>query len=359
MGFRERVADAAESASSASAGDVREAVRERTTEASRRAASTGSEVVRETTSAGSVARDGVADATDAARETVGTAFGRFDLPDVAVGPPDVGITPSDVAIDPPDVAAPTGESPSAAAVAEEIQAIVDDVDRRYAARNALEGARYGITAGPYGAAVGAGVGTAYGAYSSTRGAFDPDDPSGPVGERVESVTEGVDAGRYLDGVRHAKTGYRVGGKLGTEGKIAGAALGGGGSLLAALLREHSGDDESLGELLADDRLEPLVGVASGVGDRLGPVGDALEDGARRTGAVLAENRETVEHLGVVAASVDWARAQEAATQSFAAFSRVAGQPGTVGKVVEGSRAVSESASLWYEVYADVQASTEA
>ena len=204
MGFRERVGDAAEAASSASAGDVQEAMKERAVEVSRRAASTGTEVVRETTSAGSAARDEVA---DAARKRVGTAFERLDLSDVAVGPPDVGVTASDVAVDPPAVAAQTGEPPSAAAVAEEIQTIVEDVDRRYAARNALEGARYGITAGPYGAAVGAGVGTAYGAYSSTRSAFDPDDPSGPLGERVESVTEGVDADRYLDGVRHAKTGY--------------------------------------------------------------------------------------------------------------------------------------------------------
>ena len=130
------------------------------------------------------------------------------------------------------------------------------------------------------------------------------------------------------------------------------------SLFAALFREYSEEDESLADLLADDRLDPLVGAAAGVGDRLGPVGDALENGVRRTGAVLTENRDAIESVGVVAASVDWAKAQEAATQSFAAFSRVAGRPGTVGKVVEGGRAVSESASLWYEVYSDVQASTE-
>ena len=121
---------------------------------------------------------------------------------------------------------------SAATLATEIRQFVDAVDHRYAAKSALRGARRGYIAGPYGAVLGGGVGTVYGAYSSTRAAFDPD-------ESPQSFVKEDDIERYLDGVQHARTGYEVGKRFGTKGKVAGAAIGAGVSTLPLLVERVS------------------------------------------------------------------------------------------------------------------------
>jgi len=194
--------------------EVAEGAKEGTEAASRVGRSAGETAARETVKTGTTAYDELSRAAESARETADTVSERVrDL--------DTEPLPDSLA-----TAAMTNRS--AATLATEIRQFVDAVDHRYAAKSALRGARRGYIAGPYGAVLGGGVGTVYGAYSSTRAAFDPDEPPQP------SITEG-DIERYLDGVQHARTGYEVGKRFGTKGKVAGAAIGAGVSTLPLLV----------------------------------------------------------------------------------------------------------------------------
>lgn len=198
--------------------EVAEGAKEGTEAASRAGRSVGVTAARETVNTGTTAYDELSHAAKSARETADTVRERVsDL--------DPELVPDSLAM-----AATTDRS--AATLATEIRQFVDAVDHRYAAKSALRGARHGYIAGPYGAVLGGGVGTVYGAYSSTRAAFDPDESS-------QSFVKEDDIERYLDGVQHARTGYEVGKRFGTKGKVAGAAIGAGVSTLPLFVERVS------------------------------------------------------------------------------------------------------------------------
>lgn len=194
--------------------EVTKSTKGRTEAASHASRNVGETAARETVKAGTTAYDELSRAAKSARDTVDAVRERVN---------DRGSEPL---LDPLAIAATTDRS--AATLAIEIQQFVDAVDRRYAAKSALQGARHGYAAGPYGAVFGGGVGTVYGAYNSTRATFDPDDPPHPFGEEA-------DVERYLNRVQHAKTGYEVGKRFGTKGKVVGVALGAGISTLPLLV----------------------------------------------------------------------------------------------------------------------------
>ncbi len=182
----------------------------RTVTASRRARGVGETVARKTASTGSEAGD---EALETIRETVAVVSSRVN--EATDGRAETIPTPSTVA----------ATADRATTLTVEIRQFLDEIDHRYAAKSAVNGARHGYFAGPYGAVLGAGAGTVYGAYTSTQPTFDPQ-TSNP-----SNKNENVDIGRYLNGVRRVKTGYEVGKRFGTKGKVAGAAIGAGVSVL--------------------------------------------------------------------------------------------------------------------------------
>lgn len=319
------------------ARDVADEAKETAAAVSRRGKETGEAVARST---GSKTRDGLRNAAGSAREQAESVRER------ATEGGDASNLPARPA------AVREAADRSAAELTVEIRRFLERVDHRYAAKSAVSGAQYGYAAGPYGAAVGAGAGSVYGAYSSTRAAFDPENPTGPF-------EEAFDADRYLDGVRHAKTGYEVGKSFGKKGKVAGAAVGAGMAALpevAERVTERLSDRAEDGTLAAgDSHLDALSAwlFHADLPGRL-PAGDRLERSLRLTGELVAENRETFARAGAVATAVDWATAQRAAVESFAAFQRVSNEGSKVETALEGSRAVRESLSLWADVYSDVR-----
>ncbi|MFH5801710.1 hypothetical protein [Haladaptatus sp. CMAA 1911] len=195
--------------------EVAEDAKERTETVSYVGRIAGETTARKTVGSGTTAYDELARAATSAREAVDTVRERLN---------DRG---SETLSDPSAIAATTNLS--AATVAIEIREFIDAVDHRYAAKSAFQGAQRGYIAGPYGAVLGGGIGTVYGTYTSTREAFDPNEPPRPFSEMG-------DIERYLDSVQHARTGYEVGKRFGTKGKVTGAAIGAGVSTLPMLVK---------------------------------------------------------------------------------------------------------------------------
>ncbi len=222
MGLQDHVREVAKSAKTG------------TVTASRRARGAGGTVARKTADTGSEAGDEV---LRTVRETVETVHGRVN------GADSVKTIPT------PSVVAGTADRATTTLTAE-IRQFLDAVDHRYAAESAVKGARHGYAAGPYGAVFGAGAGTVYGAYNSTRPDFDPEAPI---------PNETVDIGRYLDGIGHVRTGYEAGKRFGTKGKVAGAAIGAGVSVfpLVRKLYPHERSAEQCSALFAERVDEPL------------------------------------------------------------------------------------------------------
>ncbi|KZN22683.1 hypothetical protein A4G99_18050 [Haladaptatus sp. R4] len=135
------------------AHEVANDAKERTMTAARRARGVGGTVARKTADTGSEAGG---EALRTVRETAESVRGRVD------GSEGVEAIPK-----PSVVAETTGQATTALTV--EIRQFLDEVDHRYAAKSAFNGARQGYAAGPYGAVLGAGAGTVYGAYNSTQG----------------------------------------------------------------------------------------------------------------------------------------------------------------------------------------------
>lgn len=271
-------------------------------------------VVDRASETGAVIADEAGDLRERASDAVEAASGRVadedGLPPVAPRVPDPA--PSD-----------------AAEVVAGVETLLDDLDARYTASSAVEGAGLGAAAGAPGTAVGAGAGAAYGVYSSTRSDFDPEDPAGPVGNRV-------DAGRLLQGFRHARTGYRYGGVFGARGRVAGAALGMG---VEALPVELSTAVRTLGDRATD--------AAPVDRDRLPDVGDVLAErfGDRLQAAWQVAAREEVGWLAVVARDVEFAAARDAATTSLAAVGRIPAEPTVAGKADAGRDALAGAVRL--------------
>jgi hypothetical protein len=207
--------------------EVAEGAKEQTEVVSRVGHDIREAAAQETVKNGTAAYDELSRAATSAMETADTVRERVN---------DQSLEPLP---DPSVIAATTNRS--AMTLATEIRQFVDAVDHRYATKSAFQGARRGYIAGPYGAVLGGGMGTVYGAYNSTRGGFDPDDPPRPF-------SEVGDIDRYLDGVGHARTGYEFGKRFGTKGKVAGAAIGAGVSTLPLLVERATvgpDDDESM------------------------------------------------------------------------------------------------------------------
>ncbi|MCO8256059.1 hypothetical protein NKF26_19810 [Haladaptatus sp. AB618] len=220
------------------ANEVANDAKARTMTAARRARGVGETVARKTADTGSEAGG---EALRTVRETVESVHGRVD------GSEGVEAIP-----EPSVVSATTDQATTALTV--EIRQFLDDVDHRYAAKSAFNGARQGYAAGPYGAVLGAGAGTVYGAYNSTRDTFDPE---------AANPNEGIDVGQYLDGIGHVRTGYEAGKRFGTKGKVAGAAIGAGVSVLP-LVRELSSierADEPLSHYVDSISLPSIDGIS--------------------------------------------------------------------------------------------------
>lgn len=216
--------------------EVAEDAKEQTEAVSRIGHVIGEAAARETIKNGTTAYDELSRAATSAMATADTVRERVN---------DRSLKPLP---DPSVIAATTNRS--AMTLATEIRQYVDAVDHRYATKSAFQGVRRGYIAGPYGAALGGGMGTVYGAYNSTREGFDPDDPPRPF-------SEVGDIERYLDGVGHARTGYEFGKRFGTKGKVAGAAIGAGVSTLPLLVeRATAGPDSD--ESVRDDKRRAVV-----------------------------------------------------------------------------------------------------
>ncbi|WP_227377806.1 hypothetical protein [Haladaptatus halobius] len=194
--------------------EIAEDAKEQTEAVSHVGHNVGKTAARETVRRGTTAYDELSRAATSTRETVDTVRER------------VNNRGSEPIPDPLAIAAATNRS--AATLAIEIQQFVDAVDHHYAAKSGLQGARRGYVAGPYGSVLGGGLGTVYGAYNSTRAAFDPDEPPQPF-------SEVGDIEWYLNSVQHARTGYEIGKRFGTKGKVTGAAIGAGVSTLPQLI----------------------------------------------------------------------------------------------------------------------------
>ncbi|WP_076432996.1 hypothetical protein [Haladaptatus litoreus] len=194
--------------------EVAEGAKEQTEAVSRVGRNVGETAARETVKSGTTAYDELSRAAKSARGTADTVRER------------VNNRGSEPLSDPLAITAMTNQSATTLAI--EIRQFVDAVDYQYAAKSALQGVRRGYIAGPYGAVLGGGMGTVYGAYNSTRAAFDPDEPP-------QLFNEVDDIERYLDSVQHARTGYEVGKRFGAKGKVTGAAIGAGVSTLPLLI----------------------------------------------------------------------------------------------------------------------------
>ncbi|KZN22547.1 hypothetical protein A4G99_18930 [Haladaptatus sp. R4] len=217
--------------------EVAEDVTEQTEAVSHVGRNVGETAARETVRNGTIAYNELSSAATSAREAVDIVREHMNNQSLK--------TPSD----PLAIAATANRSTTTLAI--EIREFVDAIDHRYAAKSAFQGARRGYIAGPYGAVLGGGIGTMYGAYNSTRETFDPEEPPQPF--------SGVsDIERYLDGVRHARTGYEVGKRFGTKGKVTGAVIGTGVSTLPLLVERVTaslnGDENERG----DERMDAVT-----------------------------------------------------------------------------------------------------
>ena len=217
--------------------EVAEDAKEQTEAVSHVGRNVGETAARETVRNGTTAYDELSRAAISAREAVDTVRERMNN------------RSSETLSD--SLAIGTTTNRSAGTLAIEIREFVDAVDHRYAAKSAFQGARRGYIAGPYGAVLGGGIGTMYGAYNSTRAAFDPDEPPQPFSE-MDNIE------RYLDGIQYARTGYEVGKRFGTKGKLTGAVIGAGVSTLPLLVERVTAslnDDESERD---DERMDTVT-----------------------------------------------------------------------------------------------------
>ncbi|WP_458189687.1 hypothetical protein [Haladaptatus sp. NG-WS-4] len=214
--------------------EVAEDAKEQTEAVAHTGRNVGETTARKTVRRGTTAYDELSRAATSARETVDTVRERVNYRASEPLPDQLAIA--------------TTTNRSAATLATEIQQFVDTVDQHYAAKSGLHGARRGYIAGPYGAVLGGGLGTVYGAYNSTRAAFDPEKPPQPF-QKVGDIEQ------YLEGVQHARTGYEVGKRFGTKGKVAGAAIGAGVSTLPLLIERVTGvaNGDSDGNECDDER----------------------------------------------------------------------------------------------------------